>query len=163
MGLENIWFTSDLHLGHNDISKHRKFDSDEEHDETVIELLNSRVKKRDKLFILGDVAMKNSSLQILSRINGIKELIIGNHDTYATTEYLKYFTKVHGFRQYRGLWLSHCPIHPQEMHRCRANIHGHIHYGTDSPPLDLPYINVNLDFNRMRPVNMEDIMEMVNG
>jgi len=161
MGLENIWFTSDLHLGHNGISKHRKFSSDEEHDEVIIEQLNKYVKKRDKLFVLGDVAMKKTALSKLSRINGIKELIIGNHDTYPTSEYLKYFNKVHGFRKYKDLWLSHCPIHPQEMYRCKANVHGHIHYGTNSPLLELPYINANLDCNNYRPLNMEDIIERI--
>ena len=158
MSLSNIWFTSDTHLGHKSIAKHRGFSSIEEHDAAVVENMQV-IGKRDKLFILGDVAWKRKDLYLLNEIPGTKELIIGNHDTLPTEEYLKYFNKVHGFRQYKHLWLSHCPIHPQEIYRCRGSVHGHLHNGAATKNIGGDYFNVNLDYNDMKPVNFTVIDE----
>lgn len=156
---DNVWFTSDWHLGHNKVALLRGFNSVEEHDNHIISNINKAVGKRDKLFVLGDVAWKQSYLDKLSGIICRNmELIIGNHDTLQTTEYLKYFTKVHGFRKYKDVWLSHCPIHPQEMYRCRTNVHGHLHRGAGTPPLGFPYFNVNVDYNDYEPIGYSRIM-----
>lgn len=156
--LSNIWFTSDLHLGDDGAAKHRGFSNVVEHDWTIIANLHSVVGKKDKLFILGDVCRNNQSLKLLNEIPGIKELIIGNHDTLSTKEYLKYFTKVHGFRRYKGFWISHCPIHPQELFRCTGNIHGHIHNNAATKNIGYPYFNVNTDVNNLCPVNYDTIV-----
>ena len=29
--------------------------------------------------------------------------------------------------RYKKMWLTHCPIHPDEMRRCVGNLCGHIH------------------------------------
>ena len=158
MSLSNVWFASDLHIGHTGIAKHRGFASIEEHDEEIIQNF-SVIGKKDKLFILGDVVWGNKDLPRLKEIPGVKELIIGNHDGLMTKEYLKYFTKVHGFRKYKHFWLSHAPIHPQEIFRCRGNIHGHLHKGASTPPLDMPYYNVNVDYNKMLPTNFKWILD----
>lgn len=159
----NVWFTSDWHFGHVGTAvTHRGFSSVEEHDAHIVERLNRVVRKKDKLFVLGDIAWNKDALSVLPHINcKNKELIIGNHDQYSTRGYLRYFTKVHGFRKYNNMWLSHCPIHPQEMYRCVVNIHGHIHNGAATPPLPFPYINVNVDFNNYNPVNLEEIEELI--
>jgi calcineurin-like phosphoesterase family protein len=128
--MAGAFFISDLHLKHKNIltfaGHYRDGDTVEEHDEILIEKINSKVHKRDKLFILGDVVWKREDLSIISRINGQKELIIGNHDEARIDEYRKYFDKVHGFYKYRGFWISHCPIHPDELRGCK-NVHGHVH------------------------------------
>lgn len=154
----NVWFTSDLHLGHSNIIKHRRFDSVEEHNDTIVRNINSCVRRKDKLFILGDVVWGNRYLPLLNEINGTKELIIGNHDQLTTKEYLKYFTKVHGFRKYKDFWLSHCPIHPQEIYHGWWNIHGHIHKGGMTRNPEGCYFNVNVDFRSYFPVNFDEIL-----
>jgi calcineurin-like phosphoesterase family protein len=152
--LSNVWFTSDLHLGHELAAKNRGFASVEEHDAAIIYNINKVVNKNDKLFILGDLAMNKQKLEQLSEIRcRNKELLIGNHDLYQTQHYLRWFTKVHGFRKYENYWLSHCPVHPQEMYRTKGNIHGHIHKGAATHELPLPYYNVNVDFHNCNPVN----------
>lgn len=156
--MSNVWFTSDLHLGHKYAAKARGFDSVEEHDFTLVENINKLVRGKDKLFILGDVAFTSQGFKMISMLPRTMELIIGNHDTQRTVDYLRHFVRVHGFRQYKEFWLSHCPIHPQELYRCRGNIHGHIHKGTATPPLDYPYFNVNVDFHNMMPVNFATIL-----
>jgi len=158
----NVWFTSDLHLGHIGSARHRGFTSVEEHDAAIITHMQMVIGKRDKLFILGDVCWNNQSLKLLGELPGVKELIIGNHDTLHTYEYLKYFNKIHGFRSYKNFWLSHCPIHPQEIYRHAGNIHGHIHKGAATQNLGYPYYNVNQDYNNFCPVNYDTIVHFFN-
>lgn len=157
-----VWMTSDLHLGHPMSAKLRGFNSVEEHDSTIIYNIKTLCGKRDKLFILGDVAWNMKSIEQLSELSQTKELIIGNHDILNTQVYLKYFTKVHGFRRYKNFWLSHCPIHPQEIYRCKGNIHGHIHNGGGTKELYKPYYCVNTDFHNFHPVRFETIEEIFN-
>ena len=157
----DVWVSSDWHLRHENIAKHRGFSSIEEHDDTVINNINKVVSKRSKLFVLGDIAINKKALPILKRINCKNlELIFGNHDQANIYEYLKYFTKVHGFRSYKNFFLSHAPIHPQELYRCRGSIHGHIHSNSKSKPLPLPYFNVNVDAEGVdfKPVNFTTIL-----
>lgn len=161
--MSNIWFTSDLHLGHAFAAEQRGFNSVEDHDSFIIESFNSHVGRRDKVFILGDLAFSSNGLKNAGYLSGTKELIFGNHDTYSLDKYLNVVDKVHGFRRYNNFWLSHCPIHPQEMYRCRGNLHGHIHKGAATPELYLPYFNVNVEFNNFNPVNLDRIEEIYNG
>lgn len=157
----SVFFTSDLHLGHYNMAMHRGFSSVEEHDETIINNFNKIVKKREKVFFLGDVVWGNKHLVQLGRLHGIKELIIGNHDNLATSKYLTYFHKVHGIRQYKDLVLSHVPIHPEALEfRWRFNAHGHIHANTHAPDgmKDPRYFNVNVDMNGYLPLEYDEII-----
>ena len=82
---EKIWFTSDLHFGHDKefLYKPRGFNSITEHDETIISNFNSVVSNDDVLVILGDVMLgdNNYGIKCLNRLNGHKFIIRGNHDT----------------------------------------------------------------------------------
>ena len=155
----SVLFTSDLHLGHDLASEKRGFQSVGEHDDFIIQTLKDQCHKNTVLWILGDVVMKGGEIRRLGEILGRKKLVRGNHDELPTLEYMLYFEEIHGITKYKGMWLSHCPIHPQEMYRCTANIHGHIHKNTASPLLDLPYFNVNWDF-WSRAVSLEEVKEL---
>lgn len=50
-----VYFTSNLHLGHNTILKYRgdRFSSIEEHDEYILKNIQ-KLSKRDILYIIGD-------------------------------------------------------------------------------------------------------------
>lgn len=158
--MSNVFFISDLHFGHNKILKfsgeYRLGATIEEHDEWLINSINSVVSKRDKLFILGDVAFGQEHIKKLGRLAGVKELILGNHDKYRTQDYLRWCTKIHGFRTYNGFWLSHAPIHPAELRGC-FNIHGHVHM--NSLP-DRHYLNVSVEACAGHPVPLELLKEM---
>jgi len=155
-----ILFTSDLHLGHEFAARCRGFDNVHDHDNSVIATLEKYCTKRSILWILGDVAMKKESLYMLGALPGRLKLVRGNHDNYPIKEYLQFFEDIYGFLMYKHFWLSHCPIHPQEMYRAKANIHGHIHKNTNSPELPLPYFNVNWDFHK-KPITLEEIKSVV--
>jgi calcineurin-like phosphoesterase family protein len=125
-----VRFIADLHLSHANMAKRRGFSTIEEHDEHIIAKWNSVVNKRDVTYILGDVTMEKSSpYPLLDRLNGIKHIVLGNHDRRQDTKKLfDYAESVAGMIQYKGIMLTHAPIHPMELeYRFNKNIHGHIH------------------------------------
>lgn len=140
--MSNVWFTSDLHFGHKNIHKFREgVDSEEENRHTIIRHWNRLVTKRDDVYILGDVAFNGETLTELSKLLGRKFLVRGNHDDFSARTYLQTFEDVFGLKSYKGFWLSHAPIHPNEL-RYKVNIHGHVHSNTIP---DKRYFNVSVD------------------
>ena len=92
--MSKIWLTSDLHFNHDKdfIWKARGYESVQEMNEEQIAKFNSFVSHEDIVYILGDNMMgmdMNSGLAYLRRLNGIKYLAIGNHDTDARIEAYK--------------------------------------------------------------------------
>ena len=83
----NVFFTSDLHLGHENVIKfdNRPFSSVEEMDEELISRWNKKVAPGDLVYVLGDLIWKarnNDADDILRSLNGQKILIKGNHDRF---------------------------------------------------------------------------------
>lgn len=86
--MPNTWFISDPHVGHKNIIKYcnRPFASTDEMDKTLIKNWNAVVEPEDTVHILGDLAFCTSpghAYSILSKLNGIKHVIEGNHDAIA--------------------------------------------------------------------------------
>ena len=83
--MANIWFTSDLHFGHDRefIWKARGFESVEEMNKAIVERFNSKVQPEDTVYILGDIMLGDNAVgeYYLSQLNGEKIIILGNHDT----------------------------------------------------------------------------------
>jgi len=128
--MSTVRFIADLHLGHENMAKHRGFSSADDQDEHIVNQWNSVVNKRDVTYILGDVTMESiKPYPTLDRLNGRKIVVGGNHDKpNHTKELLKHVETVAGMIQYKGIFLTHCPVHPMEMnYRIKHNIHGHIH------------------------------------
>ncbi len=154
----SVFITSDLHLGHPKLADLRGFNSVSEHDDAIMHEL-SKLGKRTKLFILGDIAWNETAFSKLSELECTMDAVLGNHDTLSAKVYAETFNKVYGMVRYKNLWLSHCPIHQQEMYRCMGNVHGHIHKGAGTPPLPYPYFNVNVDFNDTKPVSFLSVLD----
>lgn len=134
----SVWFTSDLHFGHKNIQKFRTFVSSEENNRKLImDFWKKNVSKRDDVYVLGDACFTMETVEDFSSLPGRKFLIRGNHDKLDTQVYLKYFHSVEGLLKYKEFWLSHAPIHPEEL-RGKTNLHGHTHYHNIS---DLRYFN----------------------
>lgn len=128
--MSKVRFIADLHLGHTNMALKRGFATVEEHDEYIISQWNKKVSKRDITWILGDVTMESSkSYPLLNRLNGMKKVVLGNHDMMKDIPaLLQYVQGVSGMVSYKGIWLSHCPVHERELEfRVPRNIHGHIH------------------------------------
>ena len=156
-----VLFTSDLHLGHRAIAKYRpKFSTAQAHDEYILALIGS-LPKRTILYVLGDFLFDGphfeSYLQQLSLARCQIRVVPGNHDSkllYTQTVAPNIQIELPLFN-YKGFWVSHCPIHPHEMRNRHGNIHGHLH--SEILP-DPRYINVNLDVNDFQFVPLSNIL-----
>lgn len=152
--MANVWFTSDLHWGHENICKFRKqFVSEEEHRLFLKDNIMSCVKKRDTLWILGDSVFSERYLSDLDDIKCTKYLVIGNHCAQKYDQRMLYakFDKVFGITKKYNCWLSHAPIHPDEL-RGNFNIHGHTHNHLIN---DYRYINICPEHHNYKPKDLE--------
>jgi calcineurin-like phosphoesterase family protein len=134
--MPSVFLVSDTHFGHagvcrftrtDGVTKLRPWDNADEMDEAMITAWNERVKPTDKVYHLGDVVINRRSLTTLSRLNGDKVLIRGNHDIFRDDEYRKYFRELRAYHVMNGLILSHIPLHTESLGRFGTNIHGHTH------------------------------------
>ncbi len=153
-----VYFISDLHLAHKKIllfsSPWRDGSTVDEHDEWIIKQWNSVVKKRDVVYLLGDVAFSKDGLAKCERLNGVKKLILGNHDHFRVAEYEAVGFKVlGGIVRYKNFWLSHAPVHPEVLRELK-NIHGHVHNQSLD---DDRYINVCVEVQNGIPRFLDDI------
>ena len=134
--MPSVFLVSDTHFGHkgvchftrtDGVTKLRPWDTPEEMDEAMVRAWNERVGPKDKVYHLGDVVINRKSLATMSRLNGDKVLIRGNHDIFPDDEYRKYFRELRAYHVMNGMILSHIPIHEESLGRFGVNIHGHLH------------------------------------
>ena len=128
---------------------------------TIILKCFLKLIKKDIIFHLGDFIFDTKDpkefekyLNFFKKIPAKIKLIPGNHDSI-----LLYKQDVIEIMpplvNYKGNWLSHCPIHPAEFRERYLNIHGHNHINHLK---DQRYFNVNIDlWNRF--VSYDEIME----
>lgn len=161
--MSNVFFTSDLHLGHQFAARTRAMPIIAEHDWHIVETINETVPKRGKLYIIGDAFFSDGGMKWARNIQCQNiELILGNHDMYPVQKYLKMGWKIHGFRRYKDFWMSHCPMHPNEIRKMSGNIHGHVHRFSDTKRVEDPrYFNVNCEYHGYKPVRYDKIVEQV--
>ena len=145
---KNVFFISDLHLGHRNIIKYdnRPFvDGNGEPNlplmhETIIKNWNSVVGKDDIVFNLGDLCFAHQDLakEIVFKLNGKIHYVIGNHDNYKDIVSLNRFETVSdlidlnisGSKVTKNLHmvLCHYPIYSwNRAHHNSYHIHGHCH------------------------------------
>ena len=155
--MSNVWFGSDLHLGHTNMAGWRNFDSIEAHDQHWIDHWKDTVKKDDVVYLLGDMGSGGTkstdhSLEIMASLPGRKRLIYGNHDPLHPIYYKdqhKWFDKFnkvyefhtpYTFKKIGGrrvllihfpIWQDHTEIPRHGTHRMAnwtdLRIHGHTH------------------------------------
>lgn len=156
---------SDTHFGHKNILTFLTQDGTplregfvdiKQHDEVLIDNWNKTVAPTDKIYHLGDVGFKNFGYfsGIMSRLNGTKILIKGNHDNFKLSQYAQYFKDVRAYHVLDKCVLSHVPVHPYSVGRWRLNIHGHLH---DNDLNDPKYLNVSVERINYTPIDFEYI------
>jgi calcineurin-like phosphoesterase family protein len=157
----NIFYIADTHFGHNNILKYTRgrFGSIEEHDEHIVERWNDTVRASDKIYLLGDVVINRRCIPILSRLNGRKVLVRGNHDLFHLKDWLPYFEDIKGCSvSPHGFIATHIPVHPDTLTRWSANVHGHLH---DEKIADTRYICVSCEQVDYTPVPVETILKRI--
>lgn len=170
--MPETWFISDTHFGHKNILEYEKdarpFATIEEMNERIISNWNNTVNVGDVIFHLGDFAFGKHNISIAERLNGKKKLILGNHDTYPSADYLRYFEKLYGVVFWERAVLSHIPVHPRNLGaRWMLNVHGHLHSKLvldyqGIPPQwepDPNYFNVSCEQNNLTPINADVIKQ----
>lgn len=173
----NIFFISDTHFGHKNIitfeviKPFRPFATIEEHDEELVKRWNSVVRKGDQVWHLGDVALNRRGLEVCGRLNGLKRLVMGNHDSEPSLAYLKYFHKLYGAAVLDNMLLTHIPVSPNQFarHKDFINVHGHMHnrrvmipgFERGSFVPDHRYHCVSCEHTNLTPLPLEELRQRI--
>jgi calcineurin-like phosphoesterase family protein len=127
--MNRVFVASDTHFSHRKVVEFRPWATVEEHDRELVERWNATVLKHDTVWHLGDVCLGGrDKLAIMASLNGVKKLVLGNHDVYPLDLYKAHFNKVYGAAEWHDCILTHIPVHPYQLDsRYRLNVHGHMH------------------------------------
>lgn len=128
------WFTSDLHLGHNNIlnlqeNRGKLFSNIEDMNFTIINKWLTFIQPEDDIFVLGDILFRKSFISLLENLPGKKHLILGNHDR---NDIHQYFDTVNNYLEVKvgknDVILFHYPISEWNKKRYGSwHLHGHTH------------------------------------
>lgn len=168
----NIWIYSDPHFGHANCLNFKRSDGTplrpgftdiQDHDEKLIQWYNEVVGKHDKIYFLGDVALNGRVFnEIMPRLNGKKRLILGNHDKFHMSEYIKYFDKIYeSWQPFRNVVMTHRPILMGDYdhhEKTKINVHGHIHYNIVP---DDRYVNCCVEQTNYRPIHWIEVEKII--
>ena len=135
---KEIWFCSDLHLGHSNMykftnydgTKCRPWDNYEEAEEYMLQEFNKVLKPQDTLYCLGDVANRTdrASYFFNSLVPCRRILLMGNHDNKIGFKFLsKYFNEIRGAYNLENYIMTHIPVSSGSKGRFKRNLHGHTH------------------------------------
>lgn len=156
-----VYLCSDFHLGHKNIGTLRKgVESEEDNYQQLHDKWHKLVTKRDTVICLGDMCFTEERLRDFMTWRAEQKILIaGNHDTdYLSMKLIaSAYDKVYSLLRYKGMWLSHAPIHPDEL-RGKPNVHGHTHYHEVDDPR---YLNVCVEHTDMYPVNIELVRKLL--
>jgi calcineurin-like phosphoesterase family protein len=158
--------SSDLHFFHHNVLAYcsRPWTNIEDMNEGLVTNWNSVVNKDDKAFIIGDVGMGGKSkgpllANILSRMNGDKYLVPGNHDTYILEdsdclEQITVLPSIYEVKLYdpsgktkggQKIILCHYALKVWNLsHRGSWNLYGHSHH-TMPPDYNMKALDVGID------------------
>lgn len=169
--MTNTFFISDTHFGHKNIIKYeaeaRPFTTIEDMHEEMIKRWNSVVRAGDKVIHAGDFCFGAKWVEIARRLNGMKYLVLGNHDNYTSASYMRFFHKLLGAMEFDGNIITHIPVHEAQLERYKANIHGHLHsqnimrqpHPMRGYILDNRYWNVSCEQINLTPISYEELKE----
>ena len=183
--MPSVFLVSDTHFGHagvckftesDGVTKIRPWTDPQEMDEEMVKRWNETVRPNDKVYHLGDVVINRKSLSIMSRLNGDKVLIRGNHDIFRDDEYRQHFRELRAYHVMNGMIQSHIPVHEASLGRFGVNIHGHTHTnrvlkarGIDaktgatlySDEIDVRYHCVCVEQTDFKPILFEDVIKRI--
>jgi len=171
-------FTSDLHLGHNNIVNlcKRPFADVDEMDAVLIDNWNRKVKKNDVVYLTGDIVWdKKKVAYYMQQLSGRKILIAGNHDStwIKREECQKYFEEIVPYLEVHlnghPITMCHYPMLEWRSSREESKrklgylIHGHIHnrIADEYRQLFLQFnaLNAGVDVNSFEPVTFDELVK----
>lgn len=176
-----IFFTSDLHLGHNKIIEYceRPFNDVHEMNKTILDNINNVVGFDDELYILGDFCFRGKKpTEYRNRINCQKvHIILGNHDKEKDfLEQESGFTSVNYVKEIiycnQRIYLSHYPHRSwPASHKGSFMLFGHVHSKLDHEDrkssrktLDVGVDNT-INYNKIfgEPFSFKEVQKIMNN
>jgi len=148
----------DPHFWHKNIIEYcnRPYESAKQMNENIIDIWNSTISRKDKVFIHGDFSFCDieETQKLVDCLNGYKILIMGNHDRWKIWRKIN----IEEVCRYPILYdnkyiLSHQPI-KREILSDFYNIHAHLH-NSDNLESD-KYFNVSIE-NIVKPIRFSVI------
>ena len=171
-------YTSDLHLGHNNIVNlcKRPFADVDEMDAVLIDNWNRKVKKNDVVYLTGDAVWDKKKVAFyMEQLSGKKILIAGNHDStwIKREECQKYFDDIVPYLEVHlnghPITMCHYPMLEWRSSREESKrklgylIHGHIHnrIADEYRQLFLQFnaLNAGVDVNSFEPVTFDELVK----
>ncbi|WP_294640413.1 metallophosphoesterase [uncultured Aureimonas sp.] len=133
----------------------------DEHDDALVDLWNAVVRPGDVVWHLGDFAYKTKRhpQEHFRRLNGVKHLVMGNHDGNAVTsrEWASVQDTAEIVVDSVRLFLAHYP-HLEWPRYWRQSVHlfGHVHGNREGVGRSC---DVGVDAWSYRPVTLDEIMQ----
>lgn len=134
-------------------------------DNAIISNWNSRVDQYDHAWFLGDFAFcdQEKAQSYLNRLNGVKHLIVGNHDKTAVK--LNGWKMISNFQEInvnsQHITLCHYAMRVwNKSHYGAWQLFGHSHGSLADDPNALS-IDVGVDCHNFMPLNMTDIQRIM--
>jgi calcineurin-like phosphoesterase family protein len=181
--MNNTWIISDTHFNDSRIITATKengslirpgFDNVNQHDDYIIDCWNSVVKPNDTVWHLGDVLAGDNQVEWMEnnwhRLNGNKNIVLGNHDKVKLLVQYQYFDEVVVWKilHKKKLLLTHVPVQEKNCFIYPSkgidnqnknptpllNVHGHIHENPSPPG---PYKCVCVEQINYIPVNIDEL------
>ena len=174
-------FIADTHFGHAQILNEcrQMFSSIEEMNEAIINNINKKMTRNDRLYILGDFAYRSKTppIEFLKAIKPKKVLILGNHDSWVKKltdeEKKKYIVGgIHNELRIKQngieLYLCHYPRLAWDRSHyfgTTYSICGHIHNAREGKisaelfPFVKNQFNAGVDINNYEPVTFEELIK----
>lgn len=154
------YYISDLHLFHKNIIRlaNRPFKDVNEMHKTIMTNWNNKVKENDTVYIIGDISFGGADTDmILSKLNGRKVLIKGNHDNRRS----KFISDTHQYLKIndgdKQIILFHYPILEWDgFYKGYIHLYGHVHDKTPKMP-DNAY-NVSCEVSNYTPRTLNEII-----
>lgn len=161
-------YISDLHLFDITSTDWRpQFPELEDYASYLVDSWNAFTEPDDVVIIDGDIGhFCPYTIETLKKLNGIKILVIGNHDiTWGSNLYnCGVFSGVHNSIEQNGIYIQHIP---EEYHgSCQFYIHGH-HHRYDMPGMynklrqyaaDTYRLNCAADMNNHHPCTLQELI-----
>lgn len=160
--MTKTWFTADTHFGHSNIIQYckRPFADTRGMDGAIIASWNAVVGLDDDVYVVGDFAFRGekSPGNYLSRLNGRKHLITGNHDSGESCidpgwQSVQQLAEVVVDSQRIVLCHYGLRVWPGS-HRGSIHLYGHSH---GALPGDCQSLDVGVDCWRYRPVSLTEV------
>ena len=182
---QNLFFTSDWHLGHANVIKFdkRPFKDVDEMAQTIINNWNSVVDDDSIVYYMGDLFYKVKASHIaymMHQLKGEIRVILGNHDRLNQLVRMDRFSDIQSYQRVsviddenkygkQDLILSHYPhlIWDKHHHGC-WHLHGHSHQNLTTTPYgrntyyNRKVIDVGCNGWNYTPISYQEIKDVMN-